>query len=292
MKLLNEALMAADSSPSGFIFNIKRFAVHDGPGIRTSVFLKGCPLSCIWCHNPEGISPSVTLWYNRNTCILCGKCISSCSEGALSFGYFNGRQIVEIDRDLCTLCGECVKECPTRSIDFAGKEIRLDELMAEIRKDFLYFSISGGGVTLTGGEPLAQGEFCVAVLKACRAEGINTAIETSLYCEREVLEAVVDYTGHFMADIKIFDRMLHERYTGKPNDIIRENLRFLALMGKSVLVRVPLIRSITDSSVNKKEILDFIDGLAAGIQIEYLEYNRLTPAKYEKMGIPFSLDAD
>lgn len=284
--------MAADPDLSGFIFNIKRFAFHDGPGIRTSVFLKGCPLSCIWCHNPEGISPAITLWYNRNTCILCGKCISSCGEGALSFGSFNGRQIVEIDRDLCTLCGECVKECPTRSIDFSGKQISLSELMAEIRKDSLYYSLSGGGVTLTGGEPLAQGEFCLAVLKACRGEGISTAIETSLYCEREVLETVLDYTDHIIADMKISDRMLHERYTGKPNDIIRENLRFLALSGKPVLVRVPLISGITDSSGNKKEILEFIDGMAAGLKIEYLEYNRLTPSKYEKLGIPFSLDAD
>ena len=284
--------MEADTNPSGYIFNIKRFAVHDGPGIRTSVFLKGCPLSCIWCHNPEGISPAVTLWYNRNTCILCGKCIASCGEGVLSSGYFRGRQIVEIDRDLCTLCGDCVKECPTGSLDFTGREIRLDELMSEIRKDTLYYGISGGGVTLTGGEPLAQGEFCLAILKACRNEGINTAIETSLYCEREVLERVVDFTCHFIADMKISDRILHERYTGKPNDIIMENLRFLAAMGKSVKVRVPLISGITDSSGNKKEILNFIKGTGSGIQIEYLEYNRLTPVKYEKMGVPFSLDAD
>jgi len=272
----------------GTIFNIKRFSVHDGPGIRTSIFLMGCPLDCIWCHNPEGIASSVSVWYNRNICILCGSCVDICPEKALSLSSENNQ--VKIDRELCMIHGSCVDICPTGAISFTGSSITLGEIMEEIRKDRLFFENSGGGVTLTGGEPLFQPDFCTELLKVCRNEGINTALETSLYCDKTVLENILGFADLFIVDIKIFETKSHEKYTGKSNRLIKENLQFLAGTGKPLLVRIPMIKGITDLSANIESIKGFLMELGGDIPVEYLDYNPLSAAKYQRLSIPYPLD--
>jgi pyruvate formate lyase activating enzyme len=272
----------------GTIFNIKRFSVHDGPGIRTSIFLKGCPLNCIWCHNPEGITASLSVWYNRNICIFCGNCADVCPERALSLS--PEKNLVKIDRDLCMINGSCVEICPTGAISFTGSSFTLLEIMAEILKDRLFYENSGGGVTLTGGEPLFQPDFCTEILKACRNEGINTAIETSLYCDRSVLENILTLTDLFIVDFKIFDAKSHEKYTGKSNRLIKENLEFLAGTRRSLLVRIPLIKGITDQTDNIESIHGYIKDLGNNIPVEYLDYNPLAAAKYKRLSIPFLLE--
>jgi pyruvate formate lyase activating enzyme len=273
----------------GIIFNIKRFSVHDGPGIRTSIFLKGCPLSCIWCHNPEGISSDITIWYNRNICIACGKCTEVCPRSALTL-HAKGEKFIEIDRLRCDVTGDCVRVCPTGAIDFTGRKSSADEVIAEIRKDELFYEASGGGVTLTGGEPLSQPEFCIELLKSCRKENYNTAIETCLFCEEELLGRVADLVDLFLVDMKIFDGTKHEEYTGRRNELIKTNLKYLSELGKNIIVRVPLIGGITDSAENRNAIEDFVQKINPGIPIEYLDYNPLTKSKYQKLAVPFQID--
>ena len=270
----------------GIIFNIKRFSVHDGPGIRTTIFLKGCPLSCTWCHNPEGISRDISIWYNRNTCITCGECVRVCPNKSLSLDKerFN---FITIDRLLCRVTGDCVTICPTGSIDFTGRRITTGEIIEEIRKDSVFYETSGGGVTLSGGEPLFQPDFCLDILRECRRENFDTTVETCLFCDREVIESIAPYVDHFLVDLKIFDPVSHLEYTGKKNDIIFENFIFLAGMGKEVTVRIPLIEALTDSESNLENIRNFVNKINPGIPVEYLDFNPLTRSKYQKLDIPF-----
>ncbi len=272
----------------GTIFNIKRFSVHDGPGIRTSIFLKGCPLRCVWCHNPEGIDREIGIWHNSNTCIGCGECVNACPEKALTL---TGTEVhvVSVDRTRCKLSGECVKVCPTGAIDFTGRKISVEELMEEVKKDKLFYEESHGGVTLTGGEPLYQPEFCRELLTACKEQGYHTAIESCLYSERDIVAGLMCLTDLFIADLKIFDPLLHERYTGKGNESIKDNLRFLAANGKELIVRVPLIEGITDSDYNKESIGQFVKELGKNIQVEYLSFNPLTKSKYQRLGQIFEI---
>jgi pyruvate formate lyase activating enzyme len=272
----------------GIIFKIKRFSIHDGPGIRTSVFLKGCPLNCIWCHSPEGISSEITIWYDKSLCITCGECVKSCPNKAITLLNDPDSQI-KIDRQLCCLSGECVSICPTGAIQYTGLKITLSGVMSEIEKDMLYYTNSGGGVTLTGGEPLNQPEFSGKILEECRRLNIHTAIESCLFCERGTINNVIDFVDLFIVDMKLFDEARHIIYTGKPNDIIKDNLRYLSESGKSILVRIPMIKNITDTEENKTAIRDFISSIDSGIPIEYLSYNPLAENNYKRLGIQYLL---
>jgi pyruvate formate lyase activating enzyme len=277
-----------ERSEKGFIFNIKRFAVHDGPGIRTAVFLKGCPLNCIWCHNPEGISQDITIWYNNNICIGCGSCVAVCPEKAIEL--LNNK--IKIDRNLCSLSGNCVSACPTGAIEFTGRYLSANEVMKEILKDSGYFSISGGGVTLTGGEPLFQPDFTLAILKECKDKNIDTAIETCLHCERDILDKVLPYTDHFLADLKIFDSQMHEQFTGKKNLLIKENLEYLIRSGKDITVRLPLIPGITDIPSNIDAVKGLVRSIDPEVPVEVLNFNHLTGSKYRKLGLPWMEDGN
>lgn len=272
----------------GTVFKIKRFAVHDGPGIRTAVFLKGCPLNCIWCHSPEGISPDISIWYNRNLCIACNQCVDACPKKALEQIDYSG-PFIHIDRILCDLTGNCVKACPTNAMQFTGLKTTVSDIINEIGKDILYYQTSGGGVTLTGGEPLFQPDFSLEILKACKILNIHTAIETSLFCERETITRISDYTDLFIIDMKIFDPDKHMHFTSKSNELIKENLRFIAESGKPVLVRIPLIPGITDTEENKEAILRFVHETDSQIPIEFISYNPLAENNYKRLDIPFLL---
>jgi pyruvate formate lyase activating enzyme len=272
----------------GIIFKIKRFSVHDGPGIRTAVFLKGCPLNCVWCHSPEGISSDITIWYDKSLCIACGECVKACPEKALNLIHAP-ENIILVNRKLCNTTGDCVKVCPTGAIGFTGSKVTVHGVMDEIRKDLLYYATSGGGVTLTGGEPLSQPEFTGRILEECRKLKIHTAIESSLFCERGAIEKIMDLVDLFIADLKIFENADHVRYTGKPNDVIKDNIRYLSEAGKNVLIRIPMVDDITDTEENKTSIRNFISNIDSRIPIEFLSYNPLAENNYLKLGIPFLL---
>jgi pyruvate formate lyase activating enzyme len=272
----------------GRIFKIRRFSVLDGPGIRTSVFLKGCPLNCIWCHSPEGISSEFSVWHDNNLCISCGECVKACMNKALRLTASKNSAIL-ISRDLCTNNGDCINVCPTGAMQFNGSVAGVKDILTEIEKDLLYYIVSGGGVTLTGGEPLYQPDFSLEILKECRVRNIHTAIETSLFCERETLKAIYDYVDLFIADVKIFDPELHLRFTGRSNEIILDNFRFLAESANNIIVRIPMIKDITDTEENKNAIRKFVNNIDDRIIVEYIPYNPLAENNYKRMGIPFLL---
>lgn len=271
---------------TGTIFKIKRFSVHDGPGIRTSVFLKGCPLNCIWCHSPEGISSDISIWYDKSLCIACSKCVQACPNNALELVQITESHI-NIDRNICNISGDCIRICPTGALQFTGSVAIVSDIINEIEKDTLYYQVSGGGVTLTGGEPLYQPDFTKEILKECRKRNIHTAVETCLFCEREIIEGISDFVDLFIVDLKIFNRAQHIRYTGKSNDIIRENIRYLAESGKNILVRIPMITGITDTEENKNECKKFVHDIDSRIPVEYIDYNPLAENNYKRLGIPF-----
>ena len=272
----------------GFVFKIKRFSLHDGPGIRTSVFLKGCPLNCIWCHSPEGISQDISIWYNSNLCIHCGQCIKVCPEGALAL-ISDNESYIKIDRELCRASGECVTICPSNALQFTGYKSSVSGIISEIEKDATFYLASGGGITLTGGEPLYQPEFVKEILEECRKRMIHTALETSLFCEKDTLELISPLVDMFIVDLKIFDSASHKYYTGKVNETIKENFHYIALQGKDILVRIPLIANITDVKENITAITDFVRETRKDIQIELISYNPLAENNYKKLGIPFLL---
>ena len=280
--------MGKISETEGTIFKIKRFSVHDGPGIRTSVFLKGCPLNCIWCHSPEGISQDISIWYDKSLCIACGECVKACPVNALDL-ISAPEPYINIDRNICNTTGDCVKVCPTGAIQFTGFKTSVSLIIDEIEKDILYYKTSGGGVTLTGGEPLFQPDFSMAILKECVKRNIPTAIETSLFCEFDTVTQISAWVNLFIIDMKIADQAQHLKYTGKSNEIIKENFRYLAASGKDIIVRIPLIPGITDSEANRNACRNFVHDISEDIPVEYISYNPLAGNNYNKLGIPFLL---
>ena len=272
------------------VFDIKRFAVHDGPGIRSSVFLKGCPLNCLWCHNPEGISPEIQLWYFPNQCLRCGDCVAACPEGALKLTEEHG---IEIDRDKCTNCGICTETCPTRALTFIGRKMSVEEVEKELLEDKVFYEESDGGITLTGGEPLAQNEAALEILKRMKGRGIHTALETSLQVPQKVMKEVLPVTDFLMCDLKIIDPVDHKKYVGRDNALILKNLKWLAEQDTEILVRVPVIPGFTDSKENLEGIAHFLLSLKRKLPVELMNFNPLARDKFQILGRPYEpKDAD
>lgn len=274
----------------GYIFDIKRFAIHDGPGIRSTLFLKGCPLCCVWCHNPEGIERNPRLWWIDARCINCGICVSSCPQSALSRKLkSNDRFTIEISTDRCNNCGICVGECPSAALEFDSREIDSEEAAALLLQDRAFFDDSGGGVTLSGGDPMAQVEFAGEILKTCQQSGVHTAIETALLCSREDIDRLIPYTDLFICDVKCIDDKKHRAYTGVSNATILENLQFLASSEKNLLIRTPLIPSHNADSDTIRRIGSFLQDLATlrskALSIELINFNPLTLNKYQLMNV-------
>jgi pyruvate formate lyase activating enzyme len=272
---------------TGTIFKIKRFSVHDGPGIRTSVFMKGCPLGCVWCHSPEGISNDISVWYDSSICIACGECVKVCKVGALELQNEPDPHL-NIDRKLCTNNGDCINVCPTGALQHTGYIATVSEIVDEIQKDKVYYETSGGGVTLTGGEPLYQPDFSLSILQECKNRmNVHSVIETSLFCERETLKRFLFLVDLFLVDMKIFDEKQHIRYTGKSIEIIKDNIRYLVSEGKNIVIRIPIIPNITDSEENLTSIEKFIHDLDPLIPIEKLSYNPLAGNNYDRLGLKY-----
>ena len=250
---------------NGTVFDIKEFSIHDGPGGRVTVFLKGCPLRCVWCHNPEGLSPHPEIVFKENLCVKCQKCLKGCNH------------------DECKGFDRCIHACANGAISVAGALYQDDALAKKINgyKDF--FKISGGGVTFSGGEPLMQGEFVISVAE--KLNGIHTAIQTSGYADNELYKKAVLHMDYIMQDIKIANSVMHKKYTGVSNDMILENIDFLKKSGKQFVFRVPLIPGITDTEANLTEI----SKLTEDFPVELLKYNTLAGAKYKSVGRNYTL---
>lgn len=261
----------------GNIFDIRRFSTHDGAGIRTTLFFKGCPLSCVWCHNPEGISTKSRVIYFKNKCIKCGICCDiSMNNGVI----INDGNIV-LDITKSENWDRIINECPTKSIVYDCRQMTVEEAVNEVLRDEPFFKY-GGGVTLSGGEPLLQNEFTLEFLKELKLKNVNTAIETSASVSQDILKSVLPYLDIIYCDMKIFDDDEHINYTGKSNEIIKKNIEFLLTSDKKddVIIRTPIIPSITDSYENISNISKYISSIYKDVRYELLNYNPLAEAKY------------
>lgn len=250
------------------IFAIEEFAVYDGPGIRTAVFFKGCPLRCVWCHNPEGWSMERQIVRNPNGCLHCGRCREVCTS-----------------KEKCKLCGKCIPVCPGGLIRFSGWEWEADELAARLMKNAGVLKATGGGITLTGGEVLLQPEFLLELLG--KLSPLHRAVETSGYGDPDVFRDALEQLELVYFDIKLMDCSLHTKYTAKSNDLILKNARTLKMSGKPFIIRIPLIRGVNDDEANLKATADFLADSQNLRQVELLPYNTMAGAKYAMLGLQY-----
>jgi len=269
------------SDPTGLIFNIQKYSLHDGPGIRTTVFLKGCPLRCAWCSNPESQSDNLELIVNTENCLgpaKCRRCVDTCPEGAITQG---PGDTIRIDRNRCRICAECAKACPNRALSVCGEVKSAAEVVAEVEKDGLFYARSGGGMTLSGGEPLHQPAFALALLKEAARRRIGTAVETCGYLPFEVLESACRWTRHLIYDIKTMDAAKHRISTGKDNRLILKNFRRIRKYYPelSIRVRTPAVPGFNDREADIRAILEFIREFP-GITYELLPFHSLGSHKY------------
>ncbi|MBW1697025.1 MAG: glycyl-radical enzyme activating protein [Deltaproteobacteria bacterium] len=273
-----------DQGLRGLVFDIQRFSLHDGPGIRTIVFLKGCPLSCIWCSNPESQEFNPQILFNVSKCIDCGTCETVCEKGAIR----TGDHVDRIDRNACDECGCCCEHCPTEALKWSGKQMDVSQVLAEIEKDRRFYESSGGGVTFSGGEPLSQPVFLKNLLKACKLSGIHTAVETCGVTKWEFFQGILPYTQLFLYDLKHMDPLAHERFTGYDNRQVLDNLGRLCSKGANIIIRMPVIPGLNDSESNITATADLMVRL--GIQeIHLLPYHNYGESKYSMLGLEYAL---
>lgn len=265
---------------TGIIFDIKRFSIHDGPGIRTTVFLKGCPLGCWWCHNPEGQAPQRELILRPNRCIACGACVEACDRGAITAE----QGTIRTNREQCAACGACVEVCYAEARELVGREMTVTDVMAEIGRDVTFYDESGGGVTFSGGEPLAQPAFLHDVLQACKGRGVHTALDTCGYAAWEVLDRVRGYVDLFLYDLKLIDDARHRETTGASNRRILRNLWRLSRQDHRILLRVPLIPGINDDEESIRALGTFAANLPSLEGVDLLPYHSIGRDKYRRLG--------
>ncbi len=263
---------------SALIFSIQKFCIHDGPGIRTTIFFKGCPLSCQWCHNPESQSYGKEMMVNPDRCTLCGQCQLYCSQQAIQL--VNNKLIYHADK--CQYCGKCVERCSNNAREIAGQEYTVSELITEIEKDRPFYEQSGGGVTLSGGEAMIQIDFVEELIKACKERGISVVVDTSGYAPRENFMRIVGLVDLFLYDIKLMDSLLHHRYTGKDNELILENLLALSDQGAAINLRLPLIGGVNSDAVQINQVMNFISTLHLN-SINLLPYHDIGKGKYRQL---------
>lgn len=265
---------------SGFLMDVKPFAVHDGPGIRTTLFLKGCPLKCVWCHNPEGISRTPQLAFYAHKCVHCGECAAVCPRGAHRMR--EGRH--EFFPEPCNACGACERVCPGGALRLFGRKISVGQAVEILLKDRLFYEESGGGVTLSGGEPLLQSAFCREVLAEMKKEGIHTAVDTCGFVRWEAFEQVLPVTDLFLYDLKHTDSAQHRKLTGQGNELILENLRKLSGRKARIEVRIPLVPGCNDSPENVRRTGELLENLSVE-KVRLLRCHSLARSKYAALGM-------
>lgn len=266
---------------SGLIFDIKKYAINDGPGIRTTIFFKGCHLNCTWCHNPESISPQKEKMYSEEKCIGCRSCVDACPENACTLT----PQGIVTDPDKCKLCGICEDVCPTNATEISGKERSVEALMKIIENERIFYDQSGGGVTFSGGEPTMFSEQLLELLKRCKAQGIHTTVDTTGFTKPEILKKIAEYTDYFLYDLKLMDEKEHKNWTGAGNKRILENLKMLCTLGAEVNIRIPLIKGVNNSRENIIATAQFISELPGKQKpVNLLPYHNIAANKYKKLG--------
>jgi pyruvate formate lyase activating enzyme len=263
------------------IFDIKRYAINDGPGIRIVIFFKGCNLNCTWCHNPESISPQQERMYAQSKCMACGTCVAACPEKAITLL----QDRIETNPELCQLCGKCAEVCPTTAIEFSGKALSVAEIMEEIEKQRVFFDQSGGGVTFSGGEPLLHPEFLTELLDECGRRGIHRAVDTAGLVNTEILLEIAKRTDLFLFDLKLMDSEKHRKWIGVPNGKIQQNLKILAGSGANINIRIPLIGGVNDDEENLTASARFVASLSGERKkVNLLPYHKIAQTKYQKLG--------
>ncbi|MDR3332959.1 MAG: glycyl-radical enzyme activating protein [Synergistaceae bacterium] len=269
----------------GIVFDVKRYALHDGPGIRVTVHLKGCPLSCWWCHNPEGQDFNPRLLFRGNRCIACDRCLCSCPRGAISAE--EGRMTT--DSNLCLACGRCAEACPSGAREICGREMSALDVVEAVMKERIFLEQSGGGVTLSGGEPFEQPEFVYAILEECKRRGIRTAIDTSGFAEADVLLDTTSLTDLYLYDVKHMDPERHKEYTGVDNDIILSNLRKLRESGAAIVARMPFIPGVNTDDVNLRATGEFLAKVGGVAALSLLPYHSAAEDKHGRWGMDYRL---
>ena len=279
------ALTRSPAETVGLVFDIRRYSVHDGPGIRTTVFFKGCPLSCWWCHNPEGRSPEPNLVLFKDLCLSCGDCLAACPNGAI----VRDDGAIRTLPSVCRACGTCVETCPSDARQLAGRWMTVSAVVRKIEKDVVFYDESGGGVTFSGGEPLAQPRFVDALLEACVTRHIHTVVDTCGLADRDLMLHLSEKVDLFLYDFKLFDPIKHRKYVGVSNESILGNLEALAQRKKPVVVRFPIIPGINDEAEDIRQMASFLTGLGL-LRIDLLPYHRIGVEKYRRAGMQYRLE--
>jgi len=271
---------------SGIVFDVKRYAIHDGPGIRTTVFLKGCPLKCWWCHNPEGLSAEQELVYHQNRCILCGACIKVCPQHAV----VAQDDAIVTEASACDLCRECVEVCAAESREIVGRTMSTEEVMTEVLKDMPFYQESGGGATFSGGEPLMQPEFLFSLLEACRRLDLHTAVDTTGHAGTQLLLKAAEKADLLLYDLKHMNPAIHQKYTGVSNEVILDNLKSLDAGEAKICIRFPLIPGINDDKSNVRATGAFLQQRSKVECVDILPFHGNLSGKYRRLGRDYRLE--
>ncbi len=281
----DKIILATTNMTSGMIFDIKRYAINDGPGIRTAIFMKGCPLKCWWCHNPEGQSLKPQLIFRANRCKSAQACLQACPRGAISW-----KDGSLTDWENCDQCGKCAEACFSGAREMVGRKITVDELMDEVMRDVPFYDQSGGGVTFTGGEPLFQAQFLREMLQASKRQGLHTTVDTSGQTSWTILESIFPLVDLFLYDVKHMDTQKHSKYTSVPNRKILANLSKLAAEKARIIVRLPLIPGVNDDPENLRQTATFLAALPGLQGVELMPYHEIGVAKYRGLGMRYKMN--
>ena len=284
------AVPVPDTAPgatlaTGIVFDIRRYAIHDGPGIRTTVFLKGCSLSCAWCHNPEGQARGAEALVRENRCIRCGACVDACGHGAIAWTEAGPAT----DRALCAACGDCAAVCFADARERVGRGMTAEAVFAEVARDEPFYAQSGGGMTLSGGEPLLQPAFAAALLALARGRGVHTALDTCGFAAWETLDRLRGAVDLFLYDVKLLDDARHRRFTGVSNAPILANLRPLSARGHAIVLRVPVIPGVNDDDANLEALADLAGTLPHLAGVDLLPYHHIGADKYARLDRAYPL---